>query len=150
MTSLAALKIGAGLVTLLIPASLNAIMEMKLTEVMTYPVEDQGKGYFTLSSYKKIVDFVEDKDVIVIGPGLSQESETMEIVRKLVLDVKKPFIIDADGINAFKGHLNILKKTKNEVVLTPHPGELARITGMTPQDVNADRMGIGKKFVRSI
>lgn len=149
MTSLAALKIGAGLVTLLTPASLNAIMEMKLTEVMTYPLEDQGKGYFTLPSYKKIVDFVEDKDVIVIGPGLSQESETMEIVRKLVLDVKKPFIIDADGINAFKGHLNILKKTKNEVVLTPHPGELARITGMTPQEVNADRMGIGKKFTEA-
>lgn len=149
MTSLAALKIGAGLVTLLIPSSLNAIMEMKLTEVMTYPVEDQGKGYFTRSSYKKILDFVEDKDVIVIGPGLSQEQETMEMVRKLVLDVKKPFIIDADGINAFKGHLDILKKTKNEIVLTPHPGELARIMGITPRDVNADRMGIGKKFVET-
>jgi NAD(P)H-hydrate epimerase len=68
MASLAALKIGAGLVTLTIPKSLNAIMEVKLTEVMTYPVEDKGKGCFTLSSFKKLIAFVEDKDVIVIGP----------------------------------------------------------------------------------
>jgi len=147
MTSLAALKIGAGLVTLAIPASLNAIMEVKLTEVMTYPLEDEGKGYFTLSSYKKIIEFVEDKDVVIIGPGLSQADEVMEMVRRLYSEVKKPFVIDADGVNAFKGHLNLLKKAKGEVVLTPHPGELARIMEITTQDVNADRMGIGKKFV---
>jgi NAD(P)H-hydrate epimerase len=147
MTSLAALKIGAGLVTLAIPASLNTIMEVKLTEVMTYPVEDKGKGCFVLSSYKKIVEFVEDKDVIVIGPGLSQAGEAMEMVRKLYSDVEKPFVIDADGINAFKGYLNIFKKVKRETVLTPHPGELARIMEITAQDVNADRIDIGKKFV---
>jgi hydroxyethylthiazole kinase-like uncharacterized protein yjeF len=132
---------------LAIPASLNAIMEVKLTEVMTYPVEDKGKGCFTLSSFKKLVGFVEDKDVIVIGPGLSQFGETMEMVRKLITEVKKLFVIDADGINAFQGHLNLLRQAKGEVVLTPHPGELARIMGMTPQDVNADRIGIGAKFV---
>ena len=147
MASLAALKIGAGLVTLAIPESLNAIMEVKLTEVMTYPVEDKGKGCFALSSLKKLMDFIEDKDVVVIGPGLSQFGETMEVVRKLFTEVKKPLVIDADGINAFQGHLNLLKKTKGEAVLTPHPGELARIMGMTPQEVNADRIGIGAKFV---
>jgi NAD(P)H-hydrate epimerase len=147
MASLAALKIGAGLVTLAIPESLNAIMEVKLTEVMTYPVEDKGKGCFTLSSFKKLIDFVEDKDVVVIGPGLSQFGETMEMVRKLFAEVKKPFVIDADGINAFQGHLDLLRKAKGKTVLTPHPGELARIMGMTPQDVNADRIGIGAKFV---
>jgi len=147
MASLAALKIGAGLVTLAIPKSLNAIMEVKLTEVMTYPVEDKGKGCFTLSSFKKLIAFVEDKDVIVIGPGLSQFGETMEMVRRLVSEVKKPFVIDADGINAFTGHLNLLKKAKAEVVMTPHPGEFARIMGITPQNVNADRIGIGSQFV---
>ena len=85
-------------------------MEVKLTEVMTYPVEDKGKGCFTLSSFKKLIEFVEDKDVIVIGPGLSQFGETMEMVRKLFTEVKKPFVIDADGINAFQGHLNLLRK----------------------------------------
>ena len=122
-------------------------MEVKLTEVMTYPVEDKGKGCFPLSSFNKLVEFVEDKDVIIIGPGLSQFGETMEIVRKLFTEVEKPFVIDADGINAFQGHLNLLKKAKGEAVLTPHPGELARIMGITPLDVNADRIGIGEKFV---
>jgi len=148
MSSLAALKIGAGLVTLAIPASLNAIMEAKLTEVMTYPVEDQGRGCFLLSSYRKIMDFLEDKDVIVVGPGLSRFGESMEIVRKLVVDAKKPFVIDADGINAFEGHLKVLSKLKAEAVLTPHPGEFARLTGTTPQAVNADRIGAGVKFVQ--
>jgi ADP-dependent NAD(P)H-hydrate dehydratase / NAD(P)H-hydrate epimerase len=147
MASLAALKIGAGLVTLAIPESLNAIMEVKLTEVMTYPVEDKGRGCFTLSSLKKLVEFLEDKDVVVIGPGLSQFGETMEMVRKLFTEVKKPFVIDADGVNAFQGHLDLLRKTRAEAVLTPHPGEFARIMGTTPQDINADRMGVGVKFV---
>jgi NAD(P)H-hydrate epimerase len=147
MTSLAALKIGAGLVTLVIPASLNAIMEAKLTEVMTYPVDDKNKGCFTRSSYKKIVDFVSDKDVIVIGPGLSQEPEAMEMVRRLYGDVDRPLVIDADGINAFNGHLDLFRKAKRETVLTPHPGELARIMKTTAQDVNGDRIGVGRKFV---
>ncbi len=147
MASLAALKVGAGLVTLAIPESLNAIMEVKLTEVMTYPVEDKGKGYFTLSSLKKLIGFVEDKDIIIIGPGLSQSGETMEMVRKLYTEVKKSFIIDADGINAFQGHLDLLKKNGEDTVLTPHPGELARIMETTPQEINSDRIGVGVKFV---
>jgi NAD(P)H-hydrate epimerase len=147
MTSLAALKIGAGLVTLVIPESLNDIMEVKSTEVMTYPVADNGKGHFTLSSYDRVKAFVEDKDVVVIGPGLSQNRETMELVRKLYMDIDKPFVIDADGINAFQGHLDIIKKAKRNAVFTPHPGELARLNGLSIKEINGDRIGAGKRFV---
>lgn len=148
MTSLAALKIGAGLVTLLIPASLNPIVASKLTEVMTYPVSDKGTGYFSLSAYKEIADFVSDKDVIVIGPGLSQEPDTTALVRKLYQTINKPFIIDADGINAFQGHTDIIRKTKRKVIFTPHPGELSRLTGMPPKEINDDRIGVSLQFVR--
>jgi NAD(P)H-hydrate epimerase len=147
MTSLAALKIGAGLVTLLVPASLNAIAASKLTEVMTYPVNDKGTGYFSVSAYKEIADFVSDKDVIVVGPGLSQEPDTAELVRKLYQTINKPFVIDADGINAFKGHAAIIKRSKRKAIFTPHPGELSRITGMTPKEINHDRIGVGLQFV---
>lgn len=147
MASTSALKIGAGLVTLIIPESLNSIMGVKLTEVMTYPVEDKEKGFFTLSSYGKIMEFLEDKDVIIMGPGLSQQGETMKLVRKLYTDVNKPFVIDADGINAFKGHLNLIKRVKRDAVFTPHPGELARIMGITPDDINMDRISAGRRFV---
>ena len=148
MTSLAALKVGAGLVSLVIPESLNNIMEAKLTEVMTYPVADKGTGYFTLSSYDKVREFVMDKDVVVIGPGLSQNPDTTAFVRKLYTDTDKPFVIDADGINAFKGHMDIIKKAKRRAVFTPHPGELARLTGLSPQEINGDRIGVGKIFVK--
>lgn len=147
MASLAALKIGAGLVTLAIPSSLNPIMEGKLTEAMTYPVHDEGSGFFPASSYTELFHFIEDKDVVVIGPGLSQNAGTMALVRKIVTGVEKPFVIDADGINALKDHLDILKKAKGEIVLTPHPGELSRIMGMTPLKINADRVDAGRKFV---
>ena len=147
MASLAALKVGAGLVTLLIPQTLNPIMEAKLTEVMTYPVEDKGTGFFTLSAYDGVKEFVQDKDVVVMGPGLSQNPETMEMVRRLYAEVDKPFVIDADGINAFQGHMDLIKKAKRKVVFTPHPGELGRLMGLSPKEINDDRIGVGRRFV---
>jgi ADP-dependent NAD(P)H-hydrate dehydratase / NAD(P)H-hydrate epimerase len=147
MATLAALKIGAGLVSLVIPQSLNAIMEVKLTEAMTYPVADLGSGYLTLSAYNRIADFVSDKDVILIGPGLSQNPETSEVVRRLFMETDKPFVVDADGINAFVGHLDLIKASGRNAVFTPHPGELGRIMGLTPGEINADRMGAGKSFL---
>jgi len=148
MTSQAALKIGAGLVTLLIPESLNSIVASKLSEVMTYPVKDRGTGYFHLSAYKEISDFVSDKDVIVMGPGLSQESDTTMLVRELYQNINKPFVIDADGINAFQGQTDIIKGSGRKAVFTPHPGELSRLMGVTPKDINNDRVGVAQRFVR--
>jgi ADP-dependent NAD(P)H-hydrate dehydratase / NAD(P)H-hydrate epimerase len=149
MASLAALKIGAGLVTLVIPESLNIIMETKLTEVMTYPVADKGTGYFTLPSYEQVKEFAEDKDVIIIGPGLSQNQETMEFVRKLYqyMNIDKPFIIDADGINAFQNHIDLIKHVKRNAVFTPHPGELGRLMELSPKEINEDRINVGRRFV---
>ncbi len=147
MASLAALKVGAGLVTLAIPESLNAIMEVKLTEVMTSPVPDRGKGFFPLTCLDELKNFIMDKDLLVIGPGLSQSPDTMELVREFVLTAGKPIVIDADGINAFQGHTELFREIPSETILTPHPGEFARITGMTPQEINSDRMAAGKEFV---
>jgi len=147
MASLAALKVGAGLATLLVPASLNSIMEAKLTEVMTYPVEDRGTGFFIMSSYGQVREFVEDKDVIILGPGLSQNPETMELVRMLYSEIDKPFVIDADGINAFQGHTDVIKSKKRNVIFTPHPGELGRLIGLSPKAVNEDRINVGRRFV---
>jgi len=147
MASLAALKIGAGLVTLIIPSSLNSIMEVKLTEVMTYPVEDNGTGFFTMSCYKQVKEFVEDKDIIIMGPGLSQHPETTEFVRQIYMNVAKPFVIDADGINAFIGHVEIFGKAGRNAVLTPHPGEFGRLVNLSPKLINQDRITSGRKFV---
>jgi ADP-dependent NAD(P)H-hydrate dehydratase / NAD(P)H-hydrate epimerase len=147
MASLAALKVGAGLVTLLVPQTLNPIMEAKLTEVMTYPVEDLGTGFFTVSAYEEVKEFLQDKDVVIMGPGLSQNPETMELVRRLYTEIDKPLVIDADGINAFQGHPGLIRKAKGPAVFTPHPGELGRLIRLSPKEINDDRVGVGRRFV---
>ena len=146
MTSLAALKIGAGLVTLVIPASLAPIAGAKLTEAMTYPVDDGGKGFFTASSYDEVKAFAADKDVIILGPGLGRAEETMLFARKLYIELDKTFVVDADGINAFDGHLNHLRERRGKAVFTPHPGEFGRLTDTSPKEVNADRLSRGRRF----
>jgi ADP-dependent NAD(P)H-hydrate dehydratase / NAD(P)H-hydrate epimerase len=147
MASTAALKIGAGLVTLLIPESLNGIMETKTTEVMTYPIADSDKGYFDRSAYDSIMRFIEDKDVVVMGPGVGQQQETMEVMRRIFRDSHKPFVVDADGINAFKEEPGATRCHRGDAVFTPHPGELSRLLATTPVEINKDRMGWGKRFV---
>jgi NAD(P)H-hydrate epimerase len=149
MTTLAALKIGAGLVTLVIPASLNPIVASKLTEATTYPVDDGGKGFFTPSTFDAIRDFVADKDVLVIGPGLGQEEETKALVRRLYTEIDKPFVVDADGINAFEGHRDLLPRKGHGAILTPHPGEFGRLVGKSPKEVNNDRLESGHTFAES-
>ncbi len=150
MASMAALKIGAGLVTLLTPASLNPIMEVKLTEVMTQPVEDEGSGYFLLSGADEILRLLADKDVLIVGPGLSQHRETMELVRKVYRSWEKPIVVDADGINAFGGHREDINAAGDRAIFTPHPGELARLIGSSPAHINADRVATAEQCVKEL
>jgi hydroxyethylthiazole kinase-like uncharacterized protein yjeF len=146
MTSVAALKVGAGLVTLVTPASLNPIVAVKLTEAMTYPVDDRGLGFFPLSAFDEIRDFTADMDVVVIGPGLGRAEETMLLVRRLYTEIDKPFVIDADGVNAFVCHQDLLRTAGKKAIFTPHPGEFGRLIGKSPKEVNADRLDLGRRF----
>ncbi|MGD0231273.1 MAG: NAD(P)H-hydrate dehydratase [Syntrophorhabdales bacterium] len=147
MATTAALKIGAGLVTLVIPGSLAAIAATKLTEAMTYPVEDGGKGFFVPSSYGAVRDFCARSDLVILGCGIGTEPETAELARRLYTELDKPFIVDADGINAFEGRLDILKSRKAGAIFTPHPGEFGRLIGKDAKEVNADRLNLGRRFV---
>jgi len=146
LASQAALLSGSGLVTLGIPESLNAIMERKLTEVMTLPLPETKNAALSFAAYKKIKEFIKKIDVVAIGPGLSQNSSTIKLVRKLIRTLDKPFVLDADGINALKGSPGLLKKVKVPAVITPHPGELARLLGKKAKDVQKDRLRLARKF----
>ncbi|MFH1380863.1 MAG: NAD(P)H-hydrate dehydratase [Candidatus Omnitrophota bacterium] len=127
LASQAALLSGSGLVTCAIPESLNMIMEIKLTEVMTLPLPETKEG--TLSSYgeKIIVDFSKKTNSVAIGPGISRNKKTQHLINNLLGRIKCPVVLDADGIMAIVNNRNILGGRKAPTVLTPHPGEMAHL-----------------------
>lgn len=142
LTAQAALLSGSGLVTLGIPKSLNAILARRLTEVMTKVLPETKAQSLSLKAFSQIKKFSEKADVIAIGPGLSQNRETQTLIRKVVSSINKPMVIDADGLNALVGHLDILPAT----VLTPHPGEMARLIARTKGFIRKDRKKVAKDF----
>lgn len=148
LTSQASLLSGSGLVTLGIPESLNPIMEVKLTEIMTIPLAETEQ--LTLSSkaltqIKKILDKI---DALAVGPGLSQNYQTQKLVRGLLVSITKPLVLDADGINALTGKLEILNTLKVKLVITPHPGEMARLLNLKVEEIQKNRTGIAGDFAK--
>ena len=128
LASMAALKIGAGIVTLTIPESLNDLYEVKLTEVMTATLPENKIGIIGgQKALETLFKLAEKFDAVLIGSGLGRDAETLELVRKFVLDVDKPLILDADAIFAFNSKADDLKKCKQIPILTPHLGELAML-----------------------
>jgi NAD(P)H-hydrate epimerase len=145
----AALRMGAGLVTLAIPKSLNAIMEMKLTEVMTDPLPETPKQTLSLRAFNSILRLCENKKAVVIGPGLGTFKETQSLILKLIKTINLPMIIDADGLNALATQPKLLPISNRSIVLTPHPGEMARLLHTTVKEVQENRVGICKNFSQS-
>ena len=148
-----ALRAGAGLVTLGIPKSLNtAIIKIKPKEVMTLPLPETGEATLSLNGYKKIEGFIEDNTVLVIGPGLGCNKSTQNLVRKLVREVKRPMVVDADGLNALAGHLYsvIVSRCQSvrDIIMTPHPGEMANLLGISVKKVQSNREDVARKFSR--
>jgi len=141
------IRSGAGLVTLGIPESLNSpIIKIKPVEVMTLPLPETKERTLSLQAYRKIKEFLENIDILVIGPGLSQNDSTKKLVRKLVFEVDKPMVLDADGINALVGYLNKLKVLNSLRILTPHPGEMARLLNKTTGQIQKKRKTIAMSF----
>jgi ADP-dependent NAD(P)H-hydrate dehydratase / NAD(P)H-hydrate epimerase len=148
LASLASLRAGAGLVTLGIPRSLNAVLETKLTEAMTYPLPETQAGTLSLEAEQQILHLLQGKSALVIGPGLSTHEETVLLVRRLVSSCPVPMVVDADGLNALAGDLSPLRSGKGQAVLTPHPGEMARLSGLGNSEVQADRAGLASRFAQ--
>lgn len=146
MTGLSALRVGAGLVTIATPASLNNILEVKLTEVMTLPLPETDDHSISMSAENILGKIMPEMSTIAIGPGLSTNPETVRLVKRLVTKIDKPTVIDADGVNALVGYLDILKRSKFPLILTPHPGEMARLIGKTSKEVQKNRIGIAQDF----
>jgi ADP-dependent NAD(P)H-hydrate dehydratase / NAD(P)H-hydrate epimerase len=146
MASQAALRIGAGLVTLALPSSLNDAMEAKLDEVMTEPLPETEERTISVSALEKVLEVMEGKNCLALGPGLSVHPQTREFVRRLIPQVRIPMVVDADGINALSSSLETLSQLKGALVLTPHPGELSRLLSVSTEEVQRNRVSIAQKF----
>lgn len=146
----ATMRSGAGLVTLGIPKSLAyALVRVKPKEAMILPLPETKEGALSIGAWLKIKKFAQDIDVLVLGPGLGQGKSTQNLARKVITGIHKPKVIDADGLNALVGHLKILQifgKANTGIVMTPHPGEMARLLKISTAKVQDYRREIAKKF----
>ncbi|WP_058486265.1 bifunctional ADP-dependent NAD(P)H-hydrate dehydratase/NAD(P)H-hydrate epimerase [Defluviitalea phaphyphila] len=145
LTCKGAFRIGAGLVSLGVPRSINDILEEKLTEVITIPLEEE-KGKLCEKSFEDIKSHLKKYKVIAVGPGIGQSKEITKFIDLLVKNVKTPIVVDADGINTISKKIDILKNLKVPLILTPHPGEMARLTGKTIEEILANPIKIVKEF----
>jgi hydroxyethylthiazole kinase-like uncharacterized protein yjeF len=148
MASLGAARAGAGLVTLGVPVSLHGLMEVKLTEVMTEPLVETGEQTVAEAAVPRIQQLLETKDALVLGPGLSTQEETRRVVLRLVETSPCPVVVDADALTALVDHLEILKRARSPLILTPHPGEMGRLAGLSPVEVQNRRVDLTQSFSR--
>lgn len=145
----AALRMGVGLVTVATPSSVNDTLEAKLLEAMTVPMPETKARTLARSGLDRLLAFVTARSAIAIGPGLTTHPETVDLVQALVKQMDRPSVLDADALNALAGRASLLTECKIPPILTPHPGEMARLeVDATPQSVNVDRMGIASRFAR--
>ena len=129
LAAMAALRTGAGLVTLAVPEAVYPVLARREAEVMTRPFPATVAGSFAMRAAKPVLEFLKTQDVLAAGPGLSQIPETQKFLRKVLKENRLRVVIDADGLNALKGNLDVLKFCRARAVLTPHPGEFQRVFG---------------------
>ncbi len=146
MTALSALRAGAGLVTLATAQSLNPVLETLVLEAMTLPLPDGGSGALTEQACDALIEAAAGKQCLAIGPGLGVADTTRTLVRRLVQSVELPMVIDADGLNLLTGALDLLRERKADTILTPHPGEMARLCGLTTTQIQNDRIGAARRL----
>lgn len=149
MAARAALRVGAGLVTVAVPSSVNDVLEAKLLEAMTVPMPETKARTLARTALDRLLPFMSARTAIAIGPGLSTHPETVELVQALTKNLDRPTVLDADALNALTGRTALFTSCKIPPIITPHPGEMARLeSGATPQTINGDRLGTASRFAR--
>ncbi|HVH88817.1 MAG TPA: NAD(P)H-hydrate dehydratase [Terriglobales bacterium] len=150
MASIAALRIGAGLVTCAVPASILPVVAGSTPELMTEGLDETDNGTISSNALREseLTRILGRKNVVALGPGLGRDPETVNGVRKFVGACSLPLVIDADGLNAFEGERSLLSGAKRRLVLTPHPGEMARLMGSSVREIESNRIEVAREFAR--
>ena len=159
MAGFSALRTGAGLVTVATPRSVLPTVAGFYPELMTEALAETGDGTVSSDALDSLEPMVENKTVLAIGPGISRNQETAEVVRKIVASSGMPIVVDADGLNAFEGRAEAFNprdrgdhaeksESKRTLILTPHPGEMSRLTGLSTATIQRDRIQVARSFAR--
>src|SRR5512145_353144 len=142
----AAMRMGAGLITVVVPESLRPVAESKLMEVMSAGIPDGGTGLFTKAMVPALLERIARADVVVVGPGLGSYPEAAGFMAALLPRLQVPFLIDADGLNALAGQTKVLRSASAPCIVTPHPGEMSRLTGESIEAIEGSRIGAARHF----
>lgn len=148
LSAMGALRSGTGLVTVGTADTEQGVLATKLTEAMTVGYKSSFGGIGLLDK-EKIFGMAEKADAFVIGPGMGRLKETKELVLWLIQNVNKPMVIDADGLNALSGNIDILRGRKGQIVITPHEGEMALLCNKTAEEIKTQRENIAKEFAKT-
>jgi len=146
LTAGSAMRAGAGLVTLSIAESLHPIAETLVLEVMTTPLTESRYGVLGDAAVDDIKKLAAGKTCLAIGPGIGQAAETRSLIQKIITQIELPMVIDADGLNNLMGQTQLLKNLRTPAVLTPHPGEMARLINATAAEVQQNRLKCARDF----
>jgi NAD(P)H-hydrate epimerase len=148
MAGFSALRAGAGLSTVATPKSALATVAAFHPELMTAPLAETEQGTISLRALGLGLDALREHKTLAIGPGISRNSETAEFVRTIVTRGSESLVVDADGLNAFEGAADKLNGRGRTVTITPHPGEMARLTGLSIPEIQSNRLEVARNFAR--
>lgn len=142
----AALRSGIGLVTAGIPAGILDIIQISVPEAICKPLGNEENIEIDISCLTSILEGAQQSDVIAIGPGMGKNPDIQSIVKKLIEEAQVPLIIDADGLNAIGERADAFFKGDKSIVITPHPGEMSRLTGLDISQINENRIDIAREY----
>lgn len=144
----AVLRSGAGLVHLACPAGVQGLAAVKLTCAITHPLPETDAGTLAEAAEKELLALVDVCDLVAIGPGLGQNPETVKLLLATIQRITRPLVVDADALNMISLDLTVLQKQGRPAILTPHPGEMARLTRKTTEELARNRVEIAGEFAR--
>jgi hydroxyethylthiazole kinase-like uncharacterized protein yjeF len=146
MTSLACLRIGTGLVYAALPSSVRAIFLKRLMEGIVIPLDERERDVLSPASLPGLLRAAKGKRAVALGPGIGLDPETGKMIRSFIPKIRIPLVLDADGISQVSSDPGILRSSKTPLILTPHPGEMARLTGASKKDLTSRRVDVARAF----
>jgi hydroxyethylthiazole kinase-like uncharacterized protein yjeF len=149
-SALSFLKAGGGLSYLATPKSISPFLASKGSEIVFVPQKETSSESLAIESKEELLEFSKRVSMVIMGPGLSLNKETQELVRELARKIETPLLIDGDGITAIAEEVKLIKERKAETILTPHGGEMSRITKMEVSEVNEDKINVLQRTAKEL